>query len=338
MQNKKTMIRYWGGKTRIGKRMAQAIVDLMKQYQLEYDCVVENFCGIGGLTLPLNEILPTDISFVASDADFGVVGFLKAIQSGWTPPKCTITETEFNKLKLTKEDRTPMHVLIGNATCYNGKYFADRFQDYTNPKLAVACRKIQKLKHLTQGIEFKVCDYRDYDPQKWNNCLFICDSPYRVIEKYYDCQLAKHFQGFDFEAYEEWVRNMSKHNYVICCEYTMSQDFACIWSLETLHNNKTNLNKPKIEKLFIWNDAQSLFVQNAQLPNWEQWKHNYPGPYTTLKVSGLKNYTNPCFGMQNVYFDGYFPTTMQIKLKVQVKDAKLVIDFLKSQGFKVTSK
>jgi hypothetical protein len=334
------MIRYWGGKTRIGKRMAQAIVDLMKHYDLKYDCVVENFCGIGGLTLPLNEILPTNISFVASDADFGVVGFLEAIQNGWTPPKCSITEQEFNKLKETKEDRTPMQIFCGHAGCFNGKYFADRYQDYTNPKLAAGCRKIEKLKHLTQGIEFKVCDYRDYSPKEWNNCLFICDSPYRVIEKYYDCQLAKHFQGFDFVAYETWVREMSKNNYVICCEYTMSDDFACIWSLETLHNNKTNLNKTKIEKLFVWNDPDSLFVQNAQLPNWKEYQAMYPGPYTSLKVSGLKKYTNPCFGMQNVYFDEDFQRTrpMQIKLKVQSKNVKNISDFLKSQGLKVSFK
>jgi hypothetical protein len=332
------MIRFWGSKSRIGKRMSVAILELMQHYDLRYECVVECFCGIGGLSLRLNEILDPTIPFIASDKDFGVIGFLQAVQAGWSPRSCKITEAEFKALKATKEERTPMHMLTGHHACFNGKYFADNFQNYTNEKLAAGCRKIEKLRHLTYGIEFHTRDYQFYRPEDWKGCLFICDSPYRVIKEYYDCQLSKHFQSFDFDAFEAWVKAMSIDNYVICCEYSMGPDFVSIWEMETIHNNKTNLSKIKTEKLFVWNDPNSLFVRNAKTPTLAEWKHEYPGSYATLVVKSPPQYVNPAFGMQNVYFDGQFKESGQITLRTPVKDAKLVETTLRAQGLHVLRK
>jgi hypothetical protein len=300
--------------------VAQGIIDIMTENNMEYDCVVECFTGIGGLTLPLNTLIPPHIPFISSDKDKGVIGFLKAVQNGWSPPTCEISREEFDYLKSTKEEKTPMHVVVGHGSCFNGKYFADHFQDYTNDKLAAACRKINKLRHLTYGIEFYERDYQFYNPKQWVNTLFVCDSPYRLITNYYDCQLSKNFQGFNFLEYFDWVRNMSQNNYVLCCEYEMDSDFTSVWEFETIHNNKTSLSGKKLERLFIWNDPSSLFVQNYRYPTFSDWKSFYTGPYLTIQIYDLKTLINPFIGTRWIYFNEKYGKNIHVKIPLENKE------------------
>ena len=59
----------------------------------------------------------------------------------------------------------------------------------------------------------------------------------------------------DYEHFWQWVRDISKDNYVFTSEQTAPDDFEIIWEQEVKRTtNKTNDFKA-VEKLFVWKDG-----------------------------------------------------------------------------------
>ena len=59
----------------------------------------------------------------------------------------------------------------------------------------------------------------------------------------------------NYKHFWQWVRDISKDNYVFTSEQTAPDDFKIIWEQEVKRTtNKTNDFKA-VEKLFIWKDG-----------------------------------------------------------------------------------
>lgn len=63
---------------------------------------------------------------------------------------------------------------------------------------------------------------------------------------------------FPYDEFYEWCREMSKDNIVLISEYSMPNDFKCIWQKQI--STSLNFNRGedsdkncRIEKLFIYN-------------------------------------------------------------------------------------
>ncbi len=249
--------RFWGGKTRSGKRFAEAILSLMEHLP-SFDYYLEPFVGGGGLLVQMAKRLPSDCPIIASDLDPKVITYLKAVKKGWVPPS-KITKAQFDQLKATSRTQcTPMHFVVGHFTCFNGRYFADRFQNYTNPKLEVASRRIRKIAPFLKRVQFELRDYRDYTPKNTKNALIVCDPPYFAGDRY---QYPDTFLQFDYPQFYQWVRDMSRENYVLFCDYDAPDGFLSIWKMPTTHNNKKRLSFQKVENLFIWDDESNAIVK-----------------------------------------------------------------------------
>ena len=99
---------------------------------------------------------------------------------------------------------------------------------------------------LLKGIKFDVHSFEDYNSNNFSGCLFYLDPPYRNT-KVYDGK-----DGFSYEKFYDWCKELGKNNYVFISEYYMPSDFKCIWSKERKVMQKSDREKGEIavEKLF----------------------------------------------------------------------------------------
>ena len=140
------MTRYWGGKARTGRQIAQAILDDERVACKSHAVFWDPFCGMLGVT---RHILASERfrSVVISDVNDGVVGFWRAFQAGWEP-KTQLSPGGYAALRATKERKTPMHILVGHACGYRGKYFEFKkpSQDYISTRLQQAQKSLHKIR------------------------------------------------------------------------------------------------------------------------------------------------------------------------------------------------
>ena len=110
--------------------------------------------------------------------------------------------------------------------------------------------KEQASKELYKDITFGWSSYENFHIVE--RALIYCDPPYYNTKPYGYAFETK----FDYEAYWNWVRKMSKDNIVICSEQTFPDDFEIIWEKEANRTmNKENKFKA-IERLGFWKESK----------------------------------------------------------------------------------
>ena len=99
-------------------------------------------------------------------------------------------------------------------------------------------------------VEFISGDYRDNQYSNLKNAVVYCDPPYQGTTKYAT-------DSFDYEAFWNWVREISKDNYVFISEYNALDDFECIWSKNVTTSLKVHEHEDRTEKLFTYKGVKS---------------------------------------------------------------------------------
>lgn len=109
-----------------------------------------------------------------------------------------------------------------------------------------AYQNMKKQAPNLKGIIFKCQNYWELEETK--NCVIYLDPPYQGTKFYgYANQ-----QKMDYDHFWNWVRDISKDNFVFISEQTAPDDFDCIWQQEVKRTtNKTNDFKAT-EKLFVY--------------------------------------------------------------------------------------
>lgn len=100
-----------------------------------------------------------------------------------------------------------------------------------------------------KGIEFKCQNYWELGNVK--GCVIYLDPPYQGTKFYGYASQPK----MDYEHFWDWVRKISKDNFVFISEQCAPEDFECIWQQEVKRTtNKTNDFKAT-EKLFVYKEG-----------------------------------------------------------------------------------
>lgn len=98
-----------------------------------------------------------------------------------------------------------------------------------------------------KGIVFKCQDYRDLDRETKGAVIYL-DPPYEGTKKYgYASQ-----PQIDYDEFWEWVRKISKDNYVFVSEQSAPQDFDIIWEQPATRTTNKENNYKAIERLFMY--------------------------------------------------------------------------------------
>lgn len=118
--------------------------------------------------------------------------------------------------------------LIGWFASYGGRYYDGGYGRDPSGKRNIYRERLSYAKEqapLLKGIEFVCKPFWEYGAD-YKDCLFYCDPPYRDT-KVYDGK-----DGFPYDRFYDWCRETGKRNWVLVSEYSMPDDFECIWSKE----------------------------------------------------------------------------------------------------------
>lgn len=189
---------------------------------------------------------------IGTDIHKYLISVLQKLESGWIPP-LDITEELYKDIQNNKENYPDYLVgYVGFQLSYGGKWFGGYRRDKIgkrNYSLEAYNNTIKQIPNL-KGIKFKCIDFRYLPLDKIKGYVIYCDIPYRGTTKYKT-------ETFPYEEFYGWVKAASKNNTVLVSEYSMPDEFTCIWQKETktlLDSNKGKADDKniRIEKLFTY--------------------------------------------------------------------------------------
>lgn len=189
---------------------------------------------------------------IGTDIHKYLIAVLKKLEGGWIPPE-EITEELYKEIQNNK-DKYPDYLVgyVGFQLSYDGKWFGGYRRDKIgkrNYSLEAYNNTIKQIPNL-KGIKFRQFDFKDLPLNKIKGYVIYCDIPYRGTTKYKT-------DDFPYEEFYEWVKVASVNNVVLVSEYSMPEEFTCIWSKETKtlldsNKNKSDYKNVRVEKLFTY--------------------------------------------------------------------------------------
>lgn len=166
-----------------------------------------------------------------------------------------ILEEEYKTVQNNKENYPDWYLgLVGFCASFGAKYFGgyarDSKSDNGGKWSSGAIKNLKRQLPQIRDVKFRNIRFQDLPLDKIKNYVIYCDIPYRGTTKYKT-------ETFPYEEFYEWVKVASINNIVLISEYSMPEEFTCIWSKETKTLLDSNKNKDddgniRIEKLFTY--------------------------------------------------------------------------------------
>lgn len=240
-------MQYMGGKTRIAKRISEAILDNSnsRKYYLE------PFVGSCSV---FKEVAPHFEWSVAGDAQPDLIEMWNALVfQGWEPPE-NLSNTEWVDLR----DSSPsaLRAFAGFNCSYAGRFFEGYARDRTGKtNFAAKGRRgllsdVERIKTANVGV-FRNWTYGTWKPLP--GTVIYCDPPYRGTKRY--SSKRSQVPEFDHDDFWDTVRMWELHGCeVFVSEYTAPEDFQAVYEVQKIQSTK----RPEqgrdtvTEKLFRW--------------------------------------------------------------------------------------
>lgn len=245
-------MRYMGGKF----RQSKAIVEVLRPFFNENTVYVEPFCGgMWSATRVIKELRPKES--ILNDVNKPLMLLWdKCIKDGtdWLPVDQQIVEDEYQKYRKTQDDGDPLTAWYGIALSFGGKWFGgvarNSKDDHTYgyiPERKSMYKKVEVLQKsrvsLHTGGYFNLCIP--------DGAVVYCDPPYEGRTK------AHHFGEFDYEAFWQWVRELSKRCVVFTSCFDCPSDFETVhsWGDTVVRHHASKGSDGTCEKLVVWEGA-----------------------------------------------------------------------------------
>lgn len=240
-----------GSKSRIAKYIVPIIQQCINDNNIKY--YYEPF--VGGANI-IDKIVCS--KRIGSDNNEFLIDFWNKMQSGLDLNSIAM-DSEIYKAIRDNKNCYPKHMvaIAGILASYNSKWFAGYAKTHIikahSDKNVIIRNYYQEsinnvLKQMPNLTDVKF-DCNDYKQSVINiaNAMVYCDPPYISTTGFKD--------GIDHNEYWEWVRNISKYNFVLCSEYNAPNDFNVVWSGEvTITVDNSNRSKAT-EKLFAYKNG-----------------------------------------------------------------------------------
>lgn len=223
------MTAYHGGKQRVGKQIAEVIVDeslyIAEDEGWNIQGYCEPFCGMLGVYHHIQELYKDrgleNLSYMAGDTNRSVIIMWNSAKRGWTPPT-SMTEKKYNKLRWGPDSAEKG--FVGHQYSFGGQYFKGYLPKYgKTSNFPRVVERVRKIARKSDNVVFRHGSYIQYSNLR--NYVIYCDPPYANREQCYS-------ESFDSLGFFEWCRKMAENNIVYVSEYKAPQDFEKIWSRE----------------------------------------------------------------------------------------------------------
>jgi len=227
---------YLGGKS----KSAEHILEVLNNPLFDSYDYIEPFCGYCHI---LRRVLNKK-SYTISDNNKLLIVLLKHIQKtkGKHP---IITEKEYKALH-SNPSKDPLKAAYA-AFCYsyNGKFFGGYVNKYGTREYPKERKRYYDDLHDVESFHkanIKYVDYSKYSDVKGK--LIYCDPPYEGTTEYHS--------SFDSSKFWDFIRKLSKYNYVFVSEYKAPDDFSCISQKEKRNSiSGKGATRKRIEKIFL---------------------------------------------------------------------------------------
>lgn len=241
-------MQYVGSKNKLAKDLVPIIQSYITEETKGY---LEPF--VGGANM-IDKIVCENK--IGCDIHKELIELLKYAQSNELPE--TVSETEYKNVKDDKESYPSWYVgMVGFCASFGAKYFGGYARRYNKdgtifdvPRQAINSLRKQSKDKLFQDIKFLHKSFNELNLDKIKGYVIYCDIPYKGTTKY---QTA----GFPYEEFYKWCEAVSKNNIVLISEYSMPDEFTCIWSKEVKTSLGSGVNensdKNRVERLFTYN-------------------------------------------------------------------------------------
>lgn len=187
-----------------------------------------------------------------SDVHPYLIALLKQAQIDTSVFPETISEEEYKVVRANPQNYPNWYVGLVGFCSFGGKWWGGYPRGYkadgTTPRdiCNETIRNLVKQAPNLEDIEFSCENYADCGCGLKGYVIY-CDIPYKSTTKYATSE-------FDYEQFYEWCRYMSKDNIVLISEYSMPDDFECIWSKELKCTLDKDSRTNRVERLFKWKE------------------------------------------------------------------------------------
>jgi DNA adenine methylase len=236
------MCSYHGGKQRIGKQLAEVIVDKSLQLVKDEGRIIkgycEPFCGMLGVYRHIPELFEEEglkLEYKAGDFNKSVIMMWNEAQKGWKPSVKLVTKTKFMEMKIDGKSSAEKGY-IGHYYGYMGKYFQPFDDRHTLLSRERSSKNVSNIGEKMKDVEFSAGSYEKFS--NLSGYVIYCDPPYQKQSHYYT-EDGKHIGKFDHDKFWKWCRTMAEHNIVFVTEYEAPDDFEKIWSKHSRTTGKT---------------------------------------------------------------------------------------------------
>ena len=212
------MCYYQGGKKRVGKQIAEMILNTSTTKKL----YVEPFSGMLGVFRHLENSFDKKL---LADRNPALIQFWRAVKDGWSPPtKCE--KKKYEEMKASKDELTPHSIFCGYAMSQRGSLFST-FCPKAN--LKNQRQQVLDLAPLLKNVDFRTGNYWKTSSGV-EGAVIYCDPPYRGTGNKYQINRI-HNKTFDYDKFWNWCLEMAKKNEVYVSEYAnLPQPGKLIWA------------------------------------------------------------------------------------------------------------
>lgn len=233
-------MQYLGSKNKIAKYLKPIIESYINENTNGY---IEPF--VGGANMIDKIKCGNKIGY---DIHYELIELLNYVKFNADKLPHSITIEEYNKVKMNKDDYPSWYVgLVGFCGSYGAKWFGGYAKgNDKRDRQNEAIRNIKKQQPELMDIKFECKDFKEI--KNIENYVIYCDIPYKGTTKY-------ETEEFPYDEFYDWCREMSKNNVVLISEYSMPDDFECIWEMEYKVNFDSgripnDYKNKRVEKLF----------------------------------------------------------------------------------------
>lgn len=238
-------MRYLGGKSRIAKKLAARIREIVPDAPAYWD----PFCGGLSMSVALSAYAPV----LASDACAPLIALYEAVRDGWVPPSEVDRETYATARALPDSD--PMKAFCGFACSFSGLWF----QAYDGAKTSHVMRTRTKgelichndpagaaakglVRDVPRVADFARCSWLDIAPAPTDAVLYL-DPPYAGTTGYAGAP------PFDSASFLARVREWSAFAHIFVSEYSFPLG-EIAWSATSRARGLARVETQKLERLY----------------------------------------------------------------------------------------
>jgi site-specific DNA-adenine methylase len=212
---------YHGGKVKIGKRVASAIVSIMEKSKKKYKGYCEPFCGFCGVYRHIPDMFDETLgytyengfNYLAGDANVSVIKMWKGLQGNWKPPTAC-NKGRFEELKHNGREGAEKG-FVGHACSFMGLYFTSFDNRIKIGRVSKIFKEMGK--DQLADVEFTPGSYTQFSHLK--GYVIYCDPPYGKNSHFFDKK--NKVRLFDKTYFIDWCKTMKrKGNLVIVSEHS----------------------------------------------------------------------------------------------------------------------